>query len=317
MLNVSGGQIASYTYDVFGNRRQAIRNGVPIRCVLDINGSMSQVLFETNGSNTPTAYYVYGAGLLYRIKADGTYHYYHFNNVGTTVAMTDESEEITHKYSYSPFGELLGVQETDFNPFRFVGQFGVMDEGNGIFFMQARYYDAEVGRFVSEDPIWDMNLYAYTNNNSTSFIDPKGESFIPAELDFPKLSFDLVSSADLILEEINDVANFQVPLGLAPDFVLSLKAQNLNSLVELTEDLEIIDNALFVIEAGSASFELIFNGYYSLKYGIEIETSFDPLDILSNSPAKWASIPARFIQLETEAYRSFKYLLNRAKEGKL
>jgi len=38
-------------------------------------------------------------------------------------------------------------------PFKFVGQYGVMTELNGFYYMRARYYDLEVGRFISENPI--------------------------------------------------------------------------------------------------------------------------------------------------------------------
>jgi hypothetical protein len=52
-----------------------------------------------------------------------------------------------------------------------------MDEGNGLFYMWARYYDPEVGRFISKDPIGflgGLNLYTYTGNNPVNWIDPMG-----------------------------------------------------------------------------------------------------------------------------------------------
>ena len=63
-------------------------------------------------------------------------------------------------------------------PFKYVGQHGVMTEPNGLQYMRARYYDPHVGRFISEDPIGfgggDVNLYAYVGNNPLLFIDPWG-----------------------------------------------------------------------------------------------------------------------------------------------
>jgi RHS repeat-associated protein len=54
-----------------------------------------------------------------------------------------------------------------------------MDEGNGLFYMWARYYDPEIGRFISKDPIGflggDLNLYAYVQNNPINWVDPEGE----------------------------------------------------------------------------------------------------------------------------------------------
>jgi len=62
-------------------------------------------------------------------------------------------------------------------PFQYVGQSGVMAEPNGFYYMRARYYDPEVGRFVSEDPIGfdgGLNLYAYVGGNPISAVDPTG-----------------------------------------------------------------------------------------------------------------------------------------------
>jgi len=53
-----------------------------------------------------------------------------------------------------------------------------MTEPNGFYYMRARYYDPEVGRFISEDPIGfeggDVNLMAYVANNPVNGIDPSG-----------------------------------------------------------------------------------------------------------------------------------------------
>jgi RHS repeat-associated protein len=55
-----------------------------------------------------------------------------------------------------------------------VGQYGVMTEPNGWYYMRARYYDPNVGRFISEDPMGfdggDVNLYAYAANSPVMFM---------------------------------------------------------------------------------------------------------------------------------------------------
>ena len=58
-------------------------------------------------------YYTYGNGLIAQEKVEKTEKYaseylvYHFNNVGSTVAVTDGKGAITHAYSYTPYGELI------------------------------------------------------------------------------------------------------------------------------------------------------------------------------------------------------------------
>ncbi|MFZ5761513.1 MAG: RHS repeat-associated core domain-containing protein, partial [Thermodesulfobacteriota bacterium] len=56
-------------------------------------------------------------------------------------------------------------------------------EPNGFYYMRARYYDPEVRRFISEDPIGfnggDLNLYAYVGNNPMMMVDPSGNLAAP------------------------------------------------------------------------------------------------------------------------------------------
>jgi RHS repeat-associated protein len=103
---------------------------------------------------------------------------YHYNATGSTIAVTDEAQTVVNQYSYDPHGNILGQREQIPQSFKYVGQYGVMAEPNGFYYMRARYYDPKVGRFVSEDPIGfeggDVNLYAYVANNPVMGIDPEG-----------------------------------------------------------------------------------------------------------------------------------------------
>lgn len=178
LTSISGNLNLTNEYDGLGNRRKATRNGTTTKYVLDILG-MSKILLETDNSGNAQNYYIYGLGLISRVKPNGTTHYYHYDFRGSTLAMTDANATVTHYYAYDEFGNMLDAQEQDFNSFRYIGKYGVMYEGDSLYFMRARFYDSEIGRFLSEDPIWSTNLYVYTENQPINKIDASG--LIPSE----------------------------------------------------------------------------------------------------------------------------------------
>lgn len=163
-----------YTYNAENQRIAVAENGTATGYIVNPNASLSQVLVREDQDGTRT-YYVYGIGLIGQEK-NGAYRSFHYDFRGSTVAMTDEAGKITHRYAYSAYGKVEVVQEESFNPFRYVGQYGVMYEGNGLYYMRARYYQPELRRFLGEDPIWNKNLFAYVENNPLVGIDPRGLS---------------------------------------------------------------------------------------------------------------------------------------------
>ena len=119
------------------------------------------------------AEYIYGNGLEARV-INGKASYYVTDVRGSIVAIVDEDGNITHKYQYDDFGKVVQKEEADFNPFQYVGKYGVMALNDHQYYMRARHYDPTIGRFLSEDPIWSTNLYPYADNNPIMGIDPRG-----------------------------------------------------------------------------------------------------------------------------------------------
>lgn len=119
------------------------------------------------------AEYIYGNGLEARVK-DGKVSYYVTDFRGSVVAIVDENNNITHKYQYDEYGKVTQKEEADYNPFQYVGKYGVMALTDHQYYMRARHYDPTIGRFLSEDPIWSTNLYPYADNNPIMGVDPLG-----------------------------------------------------------------------------------------------------------------------------------------------
>ncbi len=181
---VIGGNTYEYRYDGLGNRMARAVNSVQTRYVVDPSSRLSRVLEEIDAAGRITAYYVYGLGLISQTTSDGLTYYYHYDGLGNTVAITNASGDTANKYAYDSFGAVVSQEETVHNAFKYVGRYGVMDEGNGSLYMRARYYDSEAGRFITKDPIApanQTNRYLYAGNNPQNWIDPSGLSLYPGD----------------------------------------------------------------------------------------------------------------------------------------
>ncbi len=128
--------------------------------------------------------YLYGNGLISQEKSqpdsDAEILYYHFNNVGSTTALTDENGAIKYSFTYAVYGDLLSGEYGEI-AFLYNGQYGVMSDDNGLYYMRTRYYNVEIKRFINQDTIagnltstQSLNRYAYVEGNPVSFLDPWG-----------------------------------------------------------------------------------------------------------------------------------------------
>lgn len=106
-----------------------------------------------------------------------TMSYYHTDALGSPVAKTNASKSVIETSEYEPYGKLLNRANDDR-----AGYTGhVMDAASGLTYMQQRYYDPQIGRFLSVDPVTayekpmtNFNRYAYAFNNPYRFTDPDG-----------------------------------------------------------------------------------------------------------------------------------------------
>lgn len=116
--------------------------------------------------------------------------YMHPDHLGSAQAGTNASGEVVWREQYTPFGETYENPAANDNLDGFTGH--IKDKATGLNYMQARYYDPVIGRFLSIDPVTFMdtgdsnqfNRYMYGNNDPVNMIDPNGEDAFGFNFDF-------------------------------------------------------------------------------------------------------------------------------------
>ncbi|MCY9508783.1 RHS repeat-associated core domain-containing protein [Paenibacillus larvae] len=179
---IQAGQTA-YAYNSENNRISVTKGNSVTKYVVNPHAMLSQILMETDGSGKGQAWYVNGLGLIGREDSQGTYQTYHYDRRGSTVALTASSGEVTDRYVYGPYGELLRKTGDTKQPFLYNGRDGVVTDDNGLYYMRARYYNPDIKRFINRDVLTgsislgqSLNRYAYVNGNPVSYLDPFGLS---------------------------------------------------------------------------------------------------------------------------------------------
>ena len=140
LQSLAGDATGSYGYDSTGLR--ASRNDR--RLVYDLSGDRPRVVMETDASGAPIAWYVYGLGLLWKVTADGTPYFYHFDGDGNTVALSNPTAGVVNTYRYDAQGRLVSANEGVENMFRARGESGWMDDGNGLLFTGSQFQFPEL-----------------------------------------------------------------------------------------------------------------------------------------------------------------------------
>jgi RHS repeat-associated protein len=135
------------------------------------------------------------AGLLVTPARAETVTYLHTDLLGSVVLETDQNRNVVARYEYEPYG--LPRQAIADQP-GYTGH--VHDAGSGLVYMQQRYYDPEVGRFLSVDPVGvdtgtggNFNRYGYGNNNPYRYVDPDGRWAEDVLIGGPSLALGLSS----------------------------------------------------------------------------------------------------------------------------
>ncbi|TKB80275.1 MAG: hypothetical protein E8D42_02675 [Nitrospira sp.] len=170
LIGISGGTSATFSYDALDRRIAKTINGATTSYVYD----GADIAIEAGASNASYLSTLNIDEPIVRQTSTGN-EYYHTNDLGSTIALSNDAGTVTTQYTHSPFGSTT-VTGPSSNPFQFTGR---ENDGNGLYYYRARYYSPSHSRFLSEDPLefdaGDPNLYAYVFNNPTNFVDPTGE----------------------------------------------------------------------------------------------------------------------------------------------
>ncbi len=182
----------SFTYDSEGLRTSKTVNGEKTVFVWD----GGQLVMELSGGGKVKKRYIRGNGrgsgsnLLYADKGTenaskeaSEKQYYVTDSHGNVVQLTDEKGNVIKTYEYDSFGNEVKPDGKDDNPFRYCGEY--YDKETEEIYLRARYYQPEMGRFLTrdtytgeEDEPLSLQLYTYCENDGVNMVDPSGHDGI-------------------------------------------------------------------------------------------------------------------------------------------
>ncbi len=155
---------------------------------------MTTVTTTDEGTETTTDIldYTYGVNSPASVNWNETEYYYLTNVQGDIVALLDESGNFAVQYSYDAWGDPLSTTGSmadtlgSRNSLRYRSY--VFDDETGLYYLQSRYYDPEICRFINADTyaatgqgLIGNNMFVYCLNNPANFVDRAGTNAMALE----------------------------------------------------------------------------------------------------------------------------------------
>ena len=178
----------NYAYD--GNGLRVRKSTSTTNGTLYWRSITGQTIAETDltGSTSNAAYHEYiffGGERIASRTGNGTVNYYYFDQVGSTVTMTDGSGTPCYQATFTPYGqEEQSTTPTCSTNYKFTGY--ERDSETGLDYAFDRFYNSRLGRFMTPDPLGgnltdpqSLNRYAYVDNNPIVSSDASGMIFYP------------------------------------------------------------------------------------------------------------------------------------------
>ena len=183
----------TYVYDASGQRVSKTVNGVTTEFYYDDRGSL---ILSSRSDGTDIYFYPDADGSIGSINYGGVRYYYVRNAQNDVIGITDKTGAFVARYTYDEWGNITSITDgngndvsnnavhiANLNPLRYRSYF--YDAETGWYWLNTRYYDPAVGRFINADSyastgqgVLGHNMFAYCLNNPVNAIDPNGEDCI-------------------------------------------------------------------------------------------------------------------------------------------
>ncbi|MEM9804842.1 MAG: putative Ig domain-containing protein [Cyanobacteria bacterium P01_D01_bin.56] len=173
-------QAVSFQYNTDGLRVSQIVDGQVTHFLIDeTQQEFAQVIEEYTPSGLVSVSYTHGNDLISQQRGNESF-FYHTDGLGSTQLLTDADGNVVNNYVYDAYGQIISQNEATTNSYLFAGE--QFDAALDSYYLRARYYQSEMGRFLSRDPFegfqerpLSLNKYGYVEGNPINAIDPSGE----------------------------------------------------------------------------------------------------------------------------------------------
>jgi len=174
LTGVTGpGLAASFGYDPVGRRTATTVNGAITSYVYD----GAAIVRETGGA-TPVDRLAGGRDITLRRGAGADATSPITDGLGSVIGLVDDSGQLTTEYTYDPYGKVTATGTASGNTQQYTGR--EHDSATGLQYNRLRYYNPDLGRFISQDPAGfgggSTNLYRYALSDPVNLSDPNGDS---------------------------------------------------------------------------------------------------------------------------------------------
>ncbi|MGA8855844.1 MAG: RHS repeat-associated core domain-containing protein, partial [Candidatus Bathyarchaeia archaeon] len=225
-VNLNGQSVLQALYDGDGRRIQTVTGDTTVYHYLAGSWDSAYVKDLSTGVTTDI---VFAGGFRVGKVQGGVNYYYHLDRLGSVRLVTQSANIQSFTAKYLPYGTPYGTSGSE--SFQYTGK--QLDVSTGLYYYGYRYYDGEVGRFISEDKVpqrpnaplnpggiarsqvldeygseplqpQSLNLYVYAMNNPLRYVDPTGGQALLPILEFFVMILEFIAE---YAPEIGEIAS--------------------------------------------------------------------------------------------------------------